>query len=457
VLVTLPVFKHTEKQLALQERSINHYENQVGVLGFPLDLPKLSRQIPVSDLPAGSTVLILDRNNAVIACTLHPQNIGKPFTGSRDLLAAVPQQQEGKVIAPGSDGIKRLYSFTTLERSGWKVVVGVPAEEAFFYALSDAGRNLILVLLVCLTGIPVAYLMARKMCGNIDQMVDGLAEIERGNLDYRLALGGCDELTDLAEAFNRMTAARLRAETEVQRMNLSLEKQVRARTMELQVANKELESFCYAVSHDLRAPLRHVRGFTEILKEDCAPHLSSQCQHHLEKISSSCDRMDALITDLLQLSRYSRAELTMEELDLTDLARLVETQLQSADPERTTRITIQDGLTARGDRPLITAVLQNLVGNAWKYSSRKEDARIEVGMEMVAGERRFFVRDNGAGFDMAHADKLFTPFQRLHNDREFEGTGIGLATVKRIIDRHGGRIWAEAAPDAGATFYFTLP
>jgi light-regulated signal transduction histidine kinase (bacteriophytochrome) len=269
-------------------------------------------------------------------------------------------------------------------------------------------------------------------------------------------LGGCDELTDLAEAFNRMTAARLRAETEVQRMNLSLEKQVRARTMELQVANKELESFCYAVSHDLRAPLRHVRGFTEILKEDCAPHLSSQCQHHLEKISSSCDRMDALITDLLQLSRYSRAELTMEELDLTDLARLVETQLQSADPERTTRITIQDGLTARGDRPLITAVLQNLVGNAWKYSSRKEDARIEVGMEMVAGERRFFVRDNGAGFDMAHAGKLFEPFRRLHTESEFPGTGLGLCTVRRIIERHGGRIRAQGRPGRGARFEFSL-
>jgi signal transduction histidine kinase len=441
VMVTQPVFSDTKEQ--------------AGVLGFALSLPGLSQQIATTGLPANSTIVILDRSNAVIACTLHPQNIGKPFGGSTALLAALAQK-EGKLAAPGSDGIERLYSFTTLGLSNWKVIVGVPTKEAFYFAVSSAGQHLILILLVCFTGVSVAYLMARKMCGNIDQLVNGFAEIERGNLDYRLTLGGCDELADLAEAFNRMTAARLQAETEVQRLNLSLEKQVRDRTMELQTANQELESFCYSVSHDLRAPLRHMRGFAQMIREDCADTLDPKGLAYLEKITAASDRMDELITDLLKLSRYSRAELTMEELDLSGIARSMEAQLRSEEPQRAVAITIQDGLTARGDRPLISAVLQNLMGNAWKYSSHTDCARIEVGMGEANGERYFYVRDNGAGFDMAYADKLFTPFHRLHNAKEFDGTGIGLASVKRIITRHGGRIWAEAAPGAGATFFFTL-
>lgn len=434
---------------------LDRQKQQVGVLGFALDLHRLSKDLSTEGMPDGSVIMVLDQQQNILLCSKDSSTIGKRFTGE-ELIKSM-NSREGKTTALGMDGVQRLFGFTTLERSGWKVAVGVPTDVAFFSAVRGATGHLGFLLMVCLTGIPVAYLMARKMSGNIEQLVAGLAEIERGNLNYRLTLMGCDELTDLAEAFNRMTTARLRAETEVQRLNVSLEKQVRNRTMELQTANHELESFCYSVSHDLRAPLRHVRSYSQLLKEDCCETLDSQAMAYIGKIATSCDRMDELITDLLKLSRYSRAELTMEQLDLSDMARSVTTQFSSTEPDRDVDVIIDEAMTAQGDRSLITAALQNLIGNAWKYSSRKESPRIEVGMNSVDGERRFFVRDNGAGFDMAYVDKLFTPFHRLHSPQEFEGTGIGLASVKRIINRHGGRIWAEGAPNAGATFFFTLP
>jgi signal transduction histidine kinase len=453
-LYTSKLFKVPAVMVAIPVR--DKAERQVGVLGFALNLARLSSQLSTAGMPEGSIITVLDRQQDILSCSQNARHIGSRFT-NEDAITRALAAREGTVRSTGMDGIERLISFTTMERSGWKVLVGVPTDEAFFLALRSAGGHMVFLLMVCLTGIPLSYLMARKMSNNIEQMVDGLAEIERGNLDYRLTLSGCDELTDLAESFNRMTAARLRAETEVQNLNSSLEKQVQTRTQELQTANRELESFCYSVSHDLRAPVRHMKGFAQILLEDFAAGMEPQAAGYLEKIRTSCDRMDDLITDLLKLSRYSRADLNMEELDLEDLARATEAELRDQDPERRVDVVIQKGLTVRGDRPLITAVIENLMGNAWKYSSHTDQARIEVGMVPEQGERRFYVRDNGAGFDMEYADKLFTPFHRLHNAKEFEGTGIGLASVQRIISRHGGRIWAEAAPGAGATFFFTLP
>jgi two-component system NtrC family sensor kinase len=226
---------------------------------------------------------------------------------------------------------------------------------------------------------------------------------------------------------------------------------------ELEKKNSELEAFCYAVSHDLRAPLRSIDGFTQALLEDCGDRLDPQGRDHLGRVLTSVKRMDELIEDLLELSRVGRAELERRNVDLSDLAGTVFDDLKRQDPRQGVAFAVQPQLTAHVDRRLMRVAFENLLGNAWKFTARVREAKIEFGAERRNGDTHYFIRDNGAGFDMALAHKLFTPFQRLHNESDFAGTGIGLATVHRVIDRHGGRVWAEGAVGRGATVFFTLP
>jgi signal transduction histidine kinase len=235
-----------------------------------------------------------------------------------------------------------------------------------------------------------------------------------------------------------------------------LEARVAQRTQELTAANRELESFSYSVSHDLRAPLRAVDGFSQALMEDEGERISEQGRHYLRRLRAAATRMGQLIDDLLRLSRLSRAELHREPVDLSALAREVADALRSGDSARDVTFDIAPGLTTQGDARLLRVVLENLLGNAWKFTNQRSDARIEFFTESRDERSHYCVRDNGIGFDMAYADKLFSPFQRLHRPEEFPGTGIGLATVQRIIRRHGGDISAEAVPNGGATFRFTL-
>lgn len=225
---------------------------------------------------------------------------------------------------------------------------------------------------------------------------------------------------------------------------------------ELERRNQELEAFSYSVSHDLRAPLRSIDGFSQALFEDYAPVLDSRGQDYIRRVRSAAQRMGELIDDLLQLSRVGRAALRRELIDLSSLAKIVGAEFRQAAPERAVRIAIADGITAQGDAGLMRVVLDNLLGNAWKFTATTEDATIEFGAARKDGFLAYFVRDNGVGFDMEYANKLFTPFQRLHSNAEFPGTGIGLATVRRIVERHGGRIWADGAIGKGATFSWTL-
>jgi light-regulated signal transduction histidine kinase (bacteriophytochrome) len=225
---------------------------------------------------------------------------------------------------------------------------------------------------------------------------------------------------------------------------------------DLEDRNRELESFSYAVSHDLRAPLRHIDGFSKILMAEHADALSADARRCLERVCEATRRMDELVTDLLKLSRVSRAQLAIEDVDISALVHKVEDTLRQREPLRSVEVRVDDGMKARGDARLLEIVLENLLGNAWKFTSRTAQARIDVGIERQDRDDAFVIRDNGAGFDMAHAQRLFTPFQRLHTDEQFHGTGIGLATVQRIVARHGGRIWATAAPNQGASFCFTL-
>jgi len=247
------------------------------------------------------------------------------------------------------------------------------------------------------------------------------------------------------------------AEEQVRILNASLESRVAERTRELSNANKELESFSYSVSHDLRAPLRTIDGFSLALLEDCGSRLDEVCTGHLQRIRTAAQRMGALIDDLLNLSRVTRASLNVQNFDLSAIAADVAKELQVSQPERQVAWKIQPALLAAGDSQLLRVAIENLLNNAWKFTSKRSDSLIEFGAAQKNGETAFFVKDNGAGFDPAYADRLFGAFQRLHGAAEFPGTGVGLATVQRVIHRHGGRIWAESSLDHGATFFFTLP
>jgi PAS domain S-box-containing protein len=249
---------------------------------------------------------------------------------------------------------------------------------------------------------------------------------------------------------------RKRAEIEVRQLNQELERRVSERTAELEATNRELEAFSYSVSHDLRAPLRAVDGFSLALGEDAGPALDETCRGHLQRIRAAARRMGQLIDDLLHLSRVTRASLKRGNVDLTALAGDVARALSSQVEDRQAELRIEPGMRASADEGLLRIVLENLVGNAFKFTVRRAAPVIEIGSRAGEGPAVFYVRDNGAGFDMNYAGKLFGAFQRLHGRDEFPGTGIGLATCQRIIHRHGGRIWAEAAVDKGATFLFTL-
>lgn len=248
---------------------------------------------------------------------------------------------------------------------------------------------------------------------------------------------------------------RKKAQAELLALNKDLEHRVATRTVELESLNRELESFCYSVSHDLRAPLRGIAGFTHILQETCGPALDDTSRGYFERILSASSRMGELIDDLLKLSRVNREEFRQEDVSLSELATSVAEELHQSNPNQTVEFLVPPGLHTRGDARLLRIVLENLLGNAWKFTSKTSHPRIELGVRNEGSESVFFVRDNGAGFDMRYAGKLFGPFQRLHRLTEFPGTGIGLATVQRIIHRHGGRVWAEAAVNQGATIYFT--
>jgi PAS domain S-box-containing protein len=235
-----------------------------------------------------------------------------------------------------------------------------------------------------------------------------------------------------------------------------LDRQMEQRNAELLTINKELESFSYSVSHDLRAPLRAIDGFSLALLEDCEELLPESSKSDLQRIRAATVHMGHLIDGMLQLARVTRSDAQLDDVDLSDLADEVASNLRSSDPGRSAAITVTPGLRVKGDRYLLRAVLENLLGNSWKFTSKQSEARIEFGADEGGSEKVFFVRDNGAGFDMRYADKLFGVFQRLHAGAEYPGTGVGLATVQRIVHKHGGKIWAESTLGRGATFYFVL-
>lgn len=314
---------------------------------------------------------------------------------------------------------------------------------------------------VLFIAIIAAQLVGRIATRSISTPITELAALATslsGDRDYsvRASAHGEGELAVLISAFNEMLAQIQERDRSLHESHALLEQRVQDRTEALNASNKELEAFCYSVSHDLRSPLRSIDGFSQALLEDLGDRLDDLSADHLARIRAATQRMGTLIDDLLNLSRISRTELTFKPVDLSAFVRAVVDDCVAMQPGRHVTVTIEDGLQAMGDPRLLRQVFENLIGNAWKFTSKQPEARLEFGALDQEGERVYFVSDNGAGFDPAYAQRLFGVFQRLHAATEFPGTGVGLAIVDRIINRHGGRIWADAAVGRGATFYFTL-
>ena len=434
-----------------------------GVIVVNLNL-KFSKDIlQRSKLPPGSSYALMDMKGVILRTgNNNSRFIGK--TDSPDRFRRMENGPEsGSYDGPGLDEPLRFLSYRKLRLDGEQtpymyVRSGIPVNATIRKANQALFNNLALLTSCVMIAFFLVWLIAKRSI--VDRIAILLAVSRRlaaGDLEARVppfAIGG--ELGELGYAFNEMAIKLAReiaeckqTEEEIRQLQSGLEQRVRERTA-------DLESFSYTVSHDLRAPLRHINSFSAVLIEDYGKDLPDEARGHLDRICSASSRIGALIDHILALSRVSRIDLKREAVDLSQLAVQVLAMYQDTDSQRRVEISIANSSPVLGDRHLLRQLLENLIGNAWKYTSKQPMARIEFGMTRVAAKETFFVRDDGVGFDMRYAKKLFAAFERLHGT-EFEGDGIGLATSQRIVKSHGGSIWAEGRVGEGATFYFTLP
>jgi PAS domain S-box-containing protein len=388
----------------------------------------------------------------VIEIALHKHAADVRMRENEQWLSTTLQSIAEGVIATDESGRVRLFNRIAEQ------LTGVPRDEATSHTVDevlalidehtgDPTDNLVHKVLEMKTPVAateVASLISRS--GRKVAVEESAAPIvdPYGNL-----LGGVLVIRDVTERRQQLQ--------QIHKLNAELEQRVLQRTAALEQANRELEAFSYSVAHDLRAPLRGIDGFSQMLIDKYAPQLDAEGVSYLNRVRGAAARMSELIDALLSLARVGRAELQATEVDLTRLAATLTQDLASGSPERRVKVRIDAGMKVFADPQLLRILLGNLLDNAWKFTTRTTVAEVEVGQCKEASLPTYFVRDNGAGFDTAYADKLFGAFERLHTEKEFPGTGIGLAIVHRIVTRHTGRIWADSAPGRGATFFFTLP
>jgi len=363
---------------------------------------------------------------------------------------------------------KEHYDFEDTYLAGYQPVVQGNNHLGTLYLRSDMGAMYerirlygILAIVVISISFLVAYLLSKNLQKSISKPILVLAEISkaianRNDYSVRATKLGNDEIGLLTDAFNQMLEQIHTQNQEIQLFNKNLEQKIKERTYELEMANKELEAFSYSVSHDLRAPLRSIDGYSKILIEDYGSKLDDEGKRTLQVIVKNALKMGQLIDDLLAFSRLGKQNVTKIILDMNAIAQRATEEIV-AQNNKASEITIDPLLTTKGDSSMLKQVMTNLISNAVKYSTKKEKPLIKIGSYHENDYDVFYVKDNGAGFDMKYYDKLFGVFQRLHSPSEFEGTGVGLALVHRIITKHGGKVWAEGKVNEGATFYFSLP
>lgn len=462
--------------------------NLIGVLGAHLSW-QWAKKVQDSVLRAVAKrdnieMLVLNKNGDIL---LAPPG----FNQQRSQLKSFKLAQSGKnsyIVETWLDGKQYLTGFSAsvsyLDYPGlnWVVLVRQRTDIAFAGAATLQRQVLIYGVVLGLVSASLSWLVANRIVKPILAISSAAEKIRSGKNEVNIPLiRGRDEIAVLSISLHRLVEtledqqaslqnlnselqqdiiARQKAETEADILNQELEKRVQQRTVQLEAANQELEAFSYSVSHDLSAPLRRIDSFSQILLKRYSNQLDVTSSLYLNRISYSIKHMQQLIQDLLLFSRVSKDKIHLQHVNLSAIVHAISQELFAAEPERKVIFCIAENVTAFADKRLIHCVLENLIGNAWKYTKYVEYARIEFGIvenqdSNASQSPIYFVRDNGAGFNMKYHDKLFLPFQRLHSDAEFEGTGIGLATVRRIINRHEGKIWAESTV-GGATFYFTV-
>lgn len=318
--------------------------------------------------------------------------------------------------------------------------------------------TIVVALFVVVTLLLISTLLQRIVSTPLLHLAETATNIAtQSDFSIRAPQESEDEIGQLVLAFNAMIEKIESQNKEILKSYENLEQLVEVRTAELKTANTELEAFSYSVSHDLRQPLRAIDGFSEAILEDCGDQLDEVAHDYFARVRAASQRMGHLIDSMLTLSRVTRHNLAKTEVDMTSLAESIVEHLKEQHPDRNIEVDIEKDMKVLGDEQLINIALSNLIGNAWKYTSKRELAKIQFASRVLDSNQIFFVKDNGAGFDMKYVDRLFTAFNRLHSPAEFEGSGIGLATVYRVINRHHGRIWAESVADEGSTFFFELP
>lgn len=423
-------------------------DTPLGVAMFYIDTDSYLKPLLYTGSGMGETgdIVLVNRDATILMPLKFPLpdgTIPKPLEYKIQALPVImaARGEEGVIIADDYRGVRVLAAYrhvTVGPDQGWGLVVKWDQTEVF----APLWNGILYTCLVAFLGLMVAALLVVLAANRISEPIQALSrtarEVETGNFAVRATVKTADEIGALAATFNSML------------------ERIQKWAAEIERTNKELEAFCYSVSHDLRAPLRGIDGFSQALLEDYYEKVDETGRDYLTRVRTATQHMGRLIDDLLKLSRLTKTEMRQEPVLLSGIVTKIIDSLKNNEPDRSVECVVQEGITVNGDPYLIEIAMENLLNNAWKFTGKTPSPKIQFGMTQKDGLNVYYIKDNGVGFDMTYSAKLFGAFQRLHSSEEFSGTGIGLVTAQRIIHRHGGRIWAEAEPNKGATFFFTI-